>query len=147
MIMRFRKTLPLINKIKDATTEFIAQELAKQGVTGIVPSHGEILFALYENRAPLTMGELAGYIRKTQPTVTVLVEKLIDLGYIKKSKSATDARVNYITLTAQGETFKPIFYDVSTRLNATVHAGLSELEADILEKLLARVMQNFERSG
>lgn len=45
------------------------------------------------------MKELAEKIFRKKPTVTVLVDKLVTLGYVIKEKSKADSRVTFIKLT------------------------------------------------
>ncbi len=42
------------------------------------------------------MGDLAREIRKTKPTVTVLVEKLVRCGYVIRERDARDGRISFI---------------------------------------------------
>lgn len=137
-VMKLRKTLYYISKIKESSNRFIVDELKKQGIVGIVPSHGGILIALYEKKE-MTMKEIAEKINRTQPTVTVLVDKLIQHGYVKKQGSPDDARVAYIRLTPKGENFREIFFNISENMNQKIHKNLNSEEADMLEKLLERI--------
>ena len=140
--MKLRRTVMMFSHFKEAIDSFLKNELEKRGVYGIVPSHGSILAALYSNGKPLTMTEVATYIRKTPATTTVLVNRLLDLGYITKENSIEDARITYITLTQKGKEFRDLFLEISIELNKKFYSGLSDLEADILEKLLEKVEYN-----
>jgi MarR family transcriptional regulator, organic hydroperoxide resistance regulator len=141
--MQLRRSLSLISKIEKAAHSYIKAELNSHGVKGLVLSHGEILATLYFSKRPLTMKEISEQIRKTQPTVTVLIDKLIELDYVKKAKSPTDARISYITLTEQGEKFKKVFLTISENMNKKMHHGLSANDIDCLEKTLTKVLSNF----
>jgi len=141
--MKIRKTLFLIGKIHEGANAFIVNELEKAGIKGIVPSHGAILIALYENKKQMTMKEVAEKIRRTQPTVTVLVDKLVEHGYLVREKSADDARTSFISLTKKGESIRELFFDISIKLNARMHKGLSESEAGQLVLLLEKSAMNW----
>jgi DNA-binding Lrp family transcriptional regulator len=67
------------------------------------------------------MKDLADKIHRTKPTVTVLVDKLVELGYVTKEKSYEDSRVTYISLTEKGAALKPVFTEISDTLNALVY--------------------------
>lgn len=142
VIMKIRKTLSTISRIKDASNSFIARELEKKGIKGIVSSHGGILHYLYLNQSPMTMTELSEKVNKTQPTITVLVNKLIDLGYVKKEKSSDDGRVFRVNLTKKGEDFRKVFYEISLALNKKMHSGLTEVESGIVDELLEKISMN-----
>jgi DNA-binding MarR family transcriptional regulator len=139
--MKHHRTLHLISSIRERANSLVIRELEEANVRGIVPSHGAILMALYEKKS-MTMKEIADTIRRTQPTVTVLVEKLLNGGYVEKMKSAGDGRTTRIMLTKKGEEFRPVFSNVSTKLNKRMHKGLSDSETRLLTELLERVLGN-----
>ena len=140
--MELRRTVIMISEIKEASDNFLKNELEKRGIKGIVPSHGGILATLYAKDKPLTMTEVATNIRKTPATTTVLVDKMVDMGYVTREKSLEDARFTNITLTQKGKDFRDVFFEISIKLNDKFHSELSQLEADILEKLLEKIERN-----
>ena len=133
-----REMLSLVSKIHEKGNCFIVEELKKNGAKGLVPSHGDILVCLY-NQDKMTMKDIADKIHRTRPTVTVLVDKLEKLGYLKREVSTEDSRYTYICLTKQGLDFKPIFEQISNDLTDMLYKNLSDSEADILEELLRKV--------
>ena len=133
-----REMLSLVSKIHEKGNRFIVEELKKNGAKGLVPSHGDILVCLY-NQDKMTMKDIADKIHRTRPTVTVLVDKLEKLGYLKREVSSEDSRYTYICLTKQGLDFKPIFEQISNDLTDMLYENLSDSEADILEELLRKV--------
>lgn len=130
--------LSLVSKIHEKGNRFIIDELKKNGTSGLVPSHGDILFCLYKN-GKMTMKNIAESIHRTKPTVTVLVDKLEKLGYLKRIVSEEDSRYTYIVLTQKGEDFKPVFIEISNKLNSMLYKNLTADEADLLENLLRKV--------
>lgn len=133
-----REMLSLVSKIHEKGNRFIVEELKKNGAKGLVPSHGDILVCLY-NQDKMTMKDIADKIHRTRPTVTVLVDKLEKLGYLKREVSSEDSRYTYICLTKQGLDFKPIFEQISNDLTDMLYKNLSDSDADILEELLRKV--------
>jgi len=85
------------------------------------------------------MKDLAEKIHRTKPTVTVLVNKLVELGYVTKDKSYEDSRVTFITLTEKGLALEPMFTAISNKLNAVVYKDLSDSESAYLEKALEKI--------
>lgn len=130
--------LSLISKIHEKGNRFIIDELKNNGAEGLVPSHGDILVCLYKN-GKMTMKDIADCIHRTKPTVTVLVDKLEKLGYLKRETSEKDSRYTHIVLTQKGEDFKPTFEKISNDLNKMLLKNLSENEALLLEELLRKV--------
>lgn len=139
--MKPRITIARISRISDKAHRFIIQELEKRGIYGIVPSHGGILSFLYIHEN-ITMKELAEKIHRSKPTVTVLVDKLVALGYVLKEKSDADSRVTYIRLTEQGKSFQKDFQEISQSLNERVFQGISETEINMVDPILEKIMHN-----
>lgn len=132
--------LSLISKIHEKGNRYIIEELKNNGAEGLVPSHGDILFCLYKN-GKMTMKDIANRIHRTKPTVTVLVDKLEKLGYLKREPSDEDNRCTYIVLTQKGEDFKVIFEKISEELNEMLYKNLSQEESELIEKLLRKVLK------
>ncbi|MBE7683812.1 MULTISPECIES: MarR family winged helix-turn-helix transcriptional regulator [Paenibacillus] len=131
--------IALIARIRDHVNKRIVQELEQHDVTGIVPSHGDILMFLYREDS-LSIKMLAERVHRTQPTVTVLVNKLEKLGYVERSKSAEDSRVTLIRLTERGQQLKPIFEQVSETIQDMVYGGMTDEQAEQLESLLIGIV-------
>lgn len=130
----------LISKIHEKGNRFIIEELKNNGAEGLVPSHGDILVCLYKN-GKMTMKDIANCIHRTKPTVTVLVDKLEKLGYLKREASDKDSRSTNIVLTQKGEDFKVIFEKISKELNKILYQNLSPEESELIEKLLRKVLK------
>ncbi|MBR1681503.1 MarR family transcriptional regulator [bacterium] len=130
--------LSLISKIHEKGNRFIVKALKENGAEGLVPSHGDILACLYTNDK-MTMKDIADKIHRTRPTVTVLVDKLEKLGYLKREASDSDSRYTYIVLTKKGKDFKQVFETISNSLNEMLYKNLSKKESEILENLLRKV--------
>ncbi|MNI75364.1 HTH-type transcriptional regulator SarZ [compost metagenome] len=95
---------------------------------------------LYREEA-LSIKMLAERVQRTQPTVTVLVNKLEKLGYVERHKSAEDSRVTMIRLTEQGRKLEPVFNQVSKQINEMIYGGLSDEQAEQLELLLSSIVR------
>ena len=132
--------LSLISKIHEKGNRFIIEELKNNGVDGLVPSHGDILVCLYKN-GKMTMKDIANSIHRTKPTVTVLVDKLEKLGYLKREASDEDSRSTNIVLTQKGKDFQATFEKISKNLNEMLYKNLSPEESELMEKLLRKVLK------
>lgn len=134
-----KKALFLISKIKEKGNRFITEQLQQNGINGLVPSHGDILVVLYQYEK-LTMKDIADKIHRTKPTVTVLVDKLEKLGFVKREKSDKDSRVTYIMLTQKGYEFQPVFEKISSDLNSLLYKNLTDEESELIDKLLEKML-------
>jgi DNA-binding MarR family transcriptional regulator len=131
-----------ISTIRDKANKFILNKLRECGIEDIVPAHGAIFVALFRN-SELPMGEIAQIINRDKSTVTALVNKLASLGYLEKRQDDYDSRVTLVKLTEKGKSLENDFMDISKSLVSRVYDGFSDLEKEILVKLLARIKNNF----
>ena len=118
----------------------ITDQLQRHGITDLMTCHGDILSKLYREDG-LTVTELATRTKRTKSTVSVLVYKLVKLGYVEKRASEFDARALAVCLTPKALEIKPIFEEVSEKLNAIMQAALTEEEAQTLEELLNKLIE------
>ena len=132
--------LSLVSKIHEKGNRFIIEELKNNDAEGLAPSHGDILVCLYKN-GKMTMKDIANCIHRTKPTVTVLVDKLEKLGYLKREASDEDSRSTNIVLTQKGEDFKVTFEKISKELNEMLYKNLSQEESELIEELLRKVIE------
>lgn len=141
-LMKTRDVISLISRIRQKVNGLIITEISRQGIDGIVVSHGDILYALFQKER-MTMAEIAAKIGKDKSTVTALVNKLVKLGYVARERAAEDTRVTYVTLTAQGHELEPVFEAVSKKVLEVFYTNVSEEEKEELLRLLSRIESNF----
>ena len=90
------------------------------------------------------MHELAAFAHRTKPTTTVLVDKLEEMGLVRRAQSEDDARSTVVALTAEGASLRGSFKAISKKLVLRVYSPLSKDEGEMLEKLLNKVLSNLE---
>ena len=134
----------LVSKVRSATNEYLVAELEKLGTTGLAPSHGDILAALYRG-GETGMTELATTIRRRKNTLTVLVAKLEDLGYVGRRPDPEDARRSLVYLTARGEALRAPFGRISRSLLAAGLRGIADGEIEATASCLERMLGNLQR--
>ena len=123
--------------------KWLTEELAAAGMAGVVPSHGDVLACLFRNGAT-AMHELAAFSHRTRPTTTVLVDKLEQMGLVRRERSDGDARRTMVALTGAGEALRGEFESISRRLVKLVYSPLEKGEPEILESLLVKILANLE---
>ncbi|MFN1807464.1 MarR family winged helix-turn-helix transcriptional regulator [Clostridioides difficile] len=129
-----------ISKTKASMIKFIENKLSKNGLGELIPTHGNILTALYENNGILTMKEIAAKIGKDKSTVTVLVNKLINLGYLERQKCTNDKRITYIKLTKKALLIEDTFNSISTQVKETAYHNITENEKQEFLRILKKLM-------
>ena len=132
-----------ISQIHAMTQKWLTDELAAAGMAGVVPSHGDVLACLFRN-GPTAMHELAAFSHRTRPTTTVLVDKLEQMGLVRRERSDDDARSTVVALTDAGEALRDKFESISRRLVRLVYSPLDKGEAEIFEGLLGKILANLK---
>jgi len=134
----------LISNIREKSAQFINNQLRENGVEGLINSHGTILSILYDYDGKITMNEIGKIIGKKKSTLTDLIRKLVELGYITREKSEKDSRVVEITLTEKGWKFKSLFEEISDNLLEKTYKDFTEEEKETLMLLLNRIRKNYQ---
>jgi len=139
--MNLKFIISLIGKINYKVQKYLVKELKAKGVTGISPSHGDILAAFFICKE-LQMKELAEVINKDKSTLTALINKLIGLGYVEQMTGSDDSRVRLVRLTQKGEALKPVVLDIGVKMREKAYKGISKSEQKILMSLLTKIYDN-----
>ena len=138
--MRYRSIFFYASRLREEGNKLITASLKDEGLTDIVPSHGDILAHLLAE-GPCHMSVLARRVRRTRSTMTALVGKLERSGYVERRPDPADARGVLVCLTARGKALAPVMDGVSRALEELVTSRLSADEADELERLLSRCIR------
>jgi len=140
---RINEIIATLSTVRDLCNKALVKELKVRGITGLAPSHGSILQVIGSTKESLTMQEVARRVHKDKSTVTVLVNKLIDLGYVKKLKDPHDHRVSILTLTPEAWALEPQFREISKEVLERFYRGFSNHEKALITAMLERVKSNF----
>jgi DNA-binding MarR family transcriptional regulator len=89
-----------------------------------------------------TLSELAREVNLTRPTVTVLVDKLVQKGYLTRVKSDKDRRVMHLYIDKRGTKINSMREIAHEKIAEKIKAGLSHKEAAILTGLLNKIVRN-----
>ena len=143
MSKEYIKTISLIAEIKELSYSFIVGKMKSLGIEGLVTSHGSILMQLY-SKGPCRMADIAKQINRKKNTVTTLVNKLVDHGYVEITTDLNDHRVKIVSLTAKGLATKDDFFAISDELIETTFAGITETERLEIYESLKKLKQNLK---
>ena len=135
-----------ISRTKANMIKFIENRLKENKLDDLIPTHGNILTALYESDKKLTMKEIATKIGKDKSTVTALVNKLTDLGYVEKEKCTKDKRVTYIMLTQKAYDIEDRFNAISSQVKHTAYNNFTAEEKKEFLRLLKKLSSNFKNA-
>ncbi|MGN1210023.1 MAG: MarR family winged helix-turn-helix transcriptional regulator [Duodenibacillus sp.] len=140
--MTHARIVHLAGRLTALANQRIAARLEREGLSGLLPAHGDLLVHLFTEEA-LTVSELARRTHRTKSTVSVLAGKLERLGYLERRRREDDQRALAVSLTEQGRALERVFEEVSQDLDARLSASLTEEQRRQLEALLERTMNAF----
>ena len=99
-----------------------------------------ILFLVLWEKDGLTVGEICKRLMLDSGTLSPLLKKLRDQGYIKKQQSTSDERSFIITLTDKGRELQIQAKDIPLQVGSCVH--LETEKAQLLRDLLKELLEN-----
>jgi MarR family transcriptional regulator, organic hydroperoxide resistance regulator len=135
--------LPWLKRAYFAGRKAFDEALAKHNLTA---SQLEVLrlvwqHELIEQRA---LQELLGI---ASPTLTGIVERLVERQMLRRLPSADDARVKLLALTEQGQALHGVLITIQDEVQARLLNGFSAAEVALLEQWLRRITANVEGSA
>lgn len=93
-------------------------------------------------RDGLGLGELAERLFLEPSTVTRMVRRMEEAGFVRRRRDARDARVYRVYLTEEGRALEGMVNDHFGGIERKALAGLSAEEKDLLRRVLPRVHAN-----
>jgi DNA-binding MarR family transcriptional regulator len=133
-----------LNSIRQRLFAYLEAELARQGIRGISPSHGEILHIL-DRKGILHPHDITELSLKDKSTITAVINNLEKNGYVTRSRDICDKRLVNIQVTDKAMIIKPALAKISEIMNSQLFEGLSAEEKTTLFNLIARVSRNAEK--
>ena len=130
--------LVTVEMISQLMGELESKAFEQEGFSDITMNQMHYLETIPKLGNP-TSADLADNLGVSRPSVSVIVKKLIETGYMTKSKSKIDGRVYYLHLTEKGRRFNELHSEVhqilARRITENLHKDEIEALADLLGKL------------
>ncbi|TGL62852.1 MarR family winged helix-turn-helix transcriptional regulator [Leptospira sarikeiensis] len=133
----------LLSRTRDRIQKHLSEEFVNQGILDLVPAHGGVLFALGKE-GPLTMSELAKTLDRTNSTVTALLDKMEEFGYVKRSKPFEDERITSAELTEKGKLTLEKVQKASKTTLSKLNQNLEPGEREDFMRILIKIHSNFD---
>jgi DNA-binding MarR family transcriptional regulator len=109
---------------------------------------------LYRGQPPLlralwaddgrTHSELADRLHVRRATITKMITRMEEAGFVTRRKDLEDRRVSRVYLTAAGRDIQERVQEVWRQLEGEVLAGFTPHECDLLHGFLTRIRDNLE---
>ncbi len=133
----------LIAKIHQSAGRLFAKKLKKYDLDQINPAQGRILFTLWKEDG-ISIQKLATRTSLGKSTLTSMLDRLEDAGYLKRVSSAEDRRKIMIRLTEKDKKMQLVYNKVSHEMTELFYHGFTAGEVDEFERSLERILANLE---
>lgn len=130
-----------ITYLSDLIEKILEETLDQSDFSDLTPQQFSYLKVLVKMKNP-TLTELSKEVGLTKPTVTVLVDKLSEKGYVKRVHSDEDRRVMHLRIDKKGTKINALREIAHQRLEDEIRSGLNETETAILTELLRKIVRH-----
>jgi DNA-binding MarR family transcriptional regulator len=140
MTVRFEGAF-LVARIHQVSGRIFEAILRKYDLSEISPAQGRILFALWKNdNVPIQ--ELARRTSLAKSTLTGMIDRLEQQGFVVRVPSKRDRREILIRLTEKDRSLQDTYAKVSEEMADISLSGFAEEEIRDLEDKLRRILDN-----
>ncbi|MGY5874138.1 MAG: MarR family transcriptional regulator [Candidatus Thorarchaeota archaeon] len=130
----------LITKIHHLTGRVFSKKLKEFDIQ-INPGQGRILFALWRGDG-ISINDLARRTALGKSTLTDMLDRLEESGYLLRTPSRKDRRKILITLTEKTKRLHQKYNDVSLLMSEIFYDGFNTGEISEFEEYLGRLLDN-----
>ncbi len=135
----------LIAKIHQLSGRIFARMLKEYEIE-INPAQGRIMFVLWRNDE-IPISELAKKTSLEKSTLTSMLDRLEEAGYVARVPSQQDRRKILIKRTAKDKAWQKVYVQVSQEMTKLFYRGFSEKGIDEFERYLRRIFDNLSATG
>ena len=133
----------LIAKIHQISDRILSRLLRENSIE-INPAQGRIMFSLWNNDN-LPIRELAKRTSLSKSSLTSMLDRLEDAGYIYRVASSEDRREVLIRRTEKDKSFWSRYIVVSRQMKRIFYEGFEDTAIEMFEQYLERILKNVER--
>lgn len=134
----------LITQIKQVQGRIFDVLLQKAGIEEFNGAQGRILYVLWQEDG-LPVVELAKRTGLAKTTLTSMLERMEEKGFLKRVPDIKDRRVLRIFLTARAQMLSDKYNQVSYEMSEIFYKDFSEEEVVVFEKMLENILDNLRQ--
>lgn len=131
----------LITRIQLLSERIFSKILAKYELSKISPAQGRILFVLWQKDG-ISIQELARKTSLGKSTLTSMLDRLEQSGFVKRVPSKKDRRTILINLTEKDRECRDLYTKITKEKTELFYKGFSAKEIDDFEGYLMRILDN-----
>lgn len=134
----------LINKVNFLSGRIFNKLMKEHKNLDINHAQGKILFVISRYKE-FSINDLCTELSLSKSTLTSMLDRLEDKGYILKRSSEKDKRITLISNTKKADESIHIFNDVITKMNSKFYDGFEEEDIKRFENYLEKIYFNLEK--
>jgi DNA-binding MarR family transcriptional regulator len=130
----------LMAKIRQVSERIFVRKLKECGIE-INPAQGRIMFALWQDDG-VSINKLVKKTQLGKSTLTSMIDRLEEMGYVKRRRSRQDRRQILIYRTEKDKVMERKYVQVSQEMTALYYEGFSTGEISRFEQDLKHILNN-----
>ncbi len=131
----------LIAKIHQLSGRIFSRKLKEYKIDELNPAQGRIMFVLWRHDG-IPINELARKTSLGKSTLTSMLDRLEESGFLRRVSSREDRRKILIERTPKDKAMEKAYISVSQNMTKLFYKDFSASEIDIFERNLARIFAN-----
>lgn len=122
----------------------IAERMLKEYGIEINSAQGRIMFALWKKDG-IAINELSQKTQLKKSTLTSMLDRLENMGYVRRQRCKKDRRQILIKRTNKDKNLESKYVELSEEITRLYYKGFSKSEIDRFENDLSRILDNLTR--
>ena len=119
----------------------IAERMLKDYDIEINSAQGRIMFALWQGDG-ISINELAKKTQLKKSTLTSMLDRLENMGYVKRQRCRQDRRKILIKRTNKDKNLESKYVELSEEMTKLYYKGFSKSQIDRFERSLQKILDN-----
>jgi DNA-binding MarR family transcriptional regulator len=137
--------IDFIDTLDSSLKKFQKQLGDGSGISKLTINQYHYIDAVHELGEP-TITQIARKLNITKASVTAGINKLVYLGFLRKTQSLEDKRVFHVRLNQSGEELIAAKYMALKEYGQFITEALSDQEVNQFEKIITKLVKLFERN-
>ncbi len=126
-------------------THQVFHQLSRQMTRLPVSAEAPILLRIIQKNGPLTQKEIAEQLRIKPATLTVRLQRLEKMEYVKREADVNDKRIQRVSITEEGNRVIKEGHDAFDFVAKHAFEDFSEDEVNMLISMIQRINANLEK--
>jgi len=131
----------LISKLNQISGRIFDKKLKSCGISDLNSAQGRIMFVLWKND-DIPIIELARHTSLGKTTLTSMLNRMEQIGHIKRTIDKSDKRKTIVSLTEKSKQLKGKYEKVSREMIELFYQGVTEQQIDGFESMLRQILTN-----